>query len=133
MSSESLTFDDESWADTPIKKPSYLFFYLGCVSVIGGLAIGIYGIFSSSQSSNELEYVVGIIGYLLTALIPIGLFQLTYLAHRRSLSENQDQPYDFYAGTLLQSKFKKIVFLGLVSASPSIYVLLLPIAERFTS
>ena len=132
MSSESPTFADNSWSDIPIKKPSFSLFFISCLSVIGGLIFGVYGIFTSSQSSNIFDYVVGIVGYFLAALIPIGLFQLTYLAHRRLLSENQDQPYDFYAGTLLQSRFRKIVFLGLVSASPSIYVLLLPIAERFT-
>ena len=48
-----------------------------------------------------------------------------------ALDQNHDQPYDVYAGTKNQTRFLKVVLVGLISAALSIWVFFLPIAEKF--
>jgi hypothetical protein len=129
---ESLS-DDTGFGglDGELLKPPTLLFYIGLISVITGIAIGAYGIFSSGSASNIQEEIIGIVGYLLTALIPIVLLQVIRSKHAKAVAGNQDQPYDIYAGGELQSRYLKVVFLGLLGAALPIWVFFLPIAEKF--
>ena len=134
MSSDSLSFDDDYiGSDTPWKKPPTILLYLGIASVVVGLGIGIFGIVSISGSSSTQQYLFGSIGYLLTALVPIVFLQIIRSRHSAALAVNQDEPYDSYAGYRLEKRYLKVVFIGLISAGLSIYVLFLPIAETFAS
>lgn len=129
MSSDSLTYDDDSFgSDAPWKKPPTILLYIGLASVVSGLSLGVYGLFRSGASSSQ-QHLFGAIGYVLTALLPIVLLQLIRQAHASALAANEDEPYDIYAGQQLQSKFLKLVLLGLISAAFSIVVFFLPFAE----
>jgi hypothetical protein len=130
MSSDSLTYDDDSFAsDMPWKKPPTILLYIGIASVVSGLALGIYGVIRISGTSSTQQYLFGGIGYVLTALLPIILLQVIRQAHASALAANEDHPYDIFAGQQLQSKFLKLVLIGLISAAFSIVVLFWPIAE----
>ena len=129
MCSDSLTYDDDSYgSDAPWKKPPTIFLYIGMASVVSGLALGVYGLIRSGASSSQ-QHLFGAIGYVLTALLPIILLQLIRQAHASALAVNEDEPYDIYAGQQLQSKFLKLVLVGLISAAFSIVVFFLPFAE----
>jgi cytochrome c biogenesis protein CcdA len=129
--SSDLSYDgDYVGTDTPWKKPPTIFLYLGIVSVITGLGIGIFGIVSISGSSSSQQYIFGAIGYILTALVPIVFLQIIRQSHNSALAMNEEEPYDIYAGQQLQSKFLKVVLIGLISAACSIVVFFWPIAER---
>jgi hypothetical protein len=125
--------DDVVSFDTPLKKPSKVLFYLGVLSVLAGTCIGIFGIISAETATNSREYLLGLTGYLLTALMPIVFLQVIRHSHTKALHNNHDEPYDIYAGTLNQNRFLKVVLAGLISAALSIWVFFLPIAEIFAS
>lgn len=130
MSSDLSYDDDYVGSDAPWKKPPTIFLYLGIVSVVAGLGIGIFGIVSISGSSSSQQYIFGAIGYILTALVPIVFLQIIRQSHNSALAMNEEEPYDIYAGQQLQSKFLKVVLIGLLSAACSIVVFFWPIAER---
>jgi len=119
--------------DVALKKPSPIFNFLGIFSVVIGGAAGIYGVATSASSSNSQEYLAGILGYLLTAVIPIILLQLIIRRHKLLMNNNHDEPYDFYAGERAQTRFRKVVLVGLILAAPGIWILFLPIAEKFAA
>lgn len=132
LSSESLSFDEGfGGLEGQLQKPPFLLFYIGLSSVIVGILIGGYGIFSASSASNSEELVIGIVGYLLTALIPIIILQIIRNKHANALAANQDEPYDIYAGGQMQTRYLKVVLLGLIGAALPIWVFFLPIAEKF--
>ena len=120
--------------DTPLKKPPKLLFYVAITSISIGTALGIFGLYGINTAilaSNSQQYLVGLVGYILTALLPIVMFQL-FISRHSSLSKNsKDEPYDNYAGLSTQNIFKKVLALGLVTAAMSVWVFLQPIAERF--
>jgi hypothetical protein len=120
-------------SDGPPKQPPKILFVVGLLSVLLGTLIGAYGIFSAGTASNSQQYLLGFSGYLLTALFPIIVLQLILTKHTKALALNQDEPYDSFAGALMQSKFRKVVLVGLISAALSIWVFFLPIAERFAA
>lgn len=125
--------DDVVNFDPSLKKPSKVLFYLGVLSVLAGTCIGIFGIITAATATNSREYLIGLTGYVLTALIPIVLLQVIRHSHTSSLHNNRVEPYDIYAGTLNQNRFLKIVLAGLISAALSIWVFFLPIAEKFVA
>jgi hypothetical protein len=132
LSSESISFDEGFGGfDGPLQKPPYLLFYVGLSSVVIGILIGLYGILSSSSASNSGEIIIGIVGYILTALLPIVLLQIIRAKHANALAANQDEPYDIYAGGQMSSRYLKVVLLGLIGAALPIWVFFLPIAEKF--
>lgn len=132
MSSKAFDLDDGfSGSDVPLKRPPKIFFILGLLSVIAGVLIGAYGIAFADNSTNSKQYIIGSVGYLLTAFIPIIFLQLIRSRHSAALAINQDEPYDSYAGSRLEKRFLKVVLVGLISAGLSIYVFFLPIAEKF--
>lgn len=132
MSNDSLTFDEGfGGLDGQLQKPPYLLFYIGLTSVILGIAIGAYGIAISSTASNSEELIIGITGYLLTALLPIIFLQIIRAKHASALAANQDEPYDIYAGGEMSARYLKVVLLGLIGAALPIWVFFLPIAEKF--
>ena len=134
MSSDSLTYDDDSFgSDAPLKRPPTILFVLGLLSVVVGILVGAYGIAFADNSTNSKQYIIGSVGYLLTAFTPIVFLQLIRSHHSAALAVNQDEPYDSYAGHLLEKRFLKVVLVGLISAGLSIYVFFLPIAEKFAS
>jgi uncharacterized membrane protein HdeD (DUF308 family) len=134
LSSKAFDLDDGfSGSDVPLKRPPKIFFILGLLSVIAGVLIGAYGIAFEDNSTNSKQYIIGTIGYLLTAFIPIVFLQLIRSRHSAALAINQDEPYDSYAGHRLEKRFLKVVLVGLISAGLSIYVFFLPIAEKFAS
>jgi hypothetical protein len=51
------------------------------------------------------------------------------MRHDSAMKVNVDEPYDIYAGQQLQSRFLKVVVLGLACASLSITVFFWPIAQ----
>lgn len=131
LSSESLTFDEGfGGLEGQLQKPPYLLFYIGLSSVVIGILIGLYGILTSSSASNAEETIIGIVGYVLTALVPIVLLQIIRARHASALASNQDEPYDIYAGGQMSSRYLKVVLLGLIGAALPIWVFFLPIAEK---
>jgi hypothetical protein len=134
LSSKALDLDDGfSGSDVPLKSPPKIFFVLGLLSVIAGVLIGAYGIAFADNSTNSKQYIIGSVGYLLTAFTPIVFLQLIRSRHSAALAVNQDEPYDSYAGHRLEKRYLKVVLVGLISAGLSIYVFFLPIAEKFAS
>ena len=133
MSGFNDSSEDAVGFDIPLKKPSTVLFFLGVFSVIAGTCVGVFGIISAETATNSREYLLGLTGYVLTALIPIVLLQVIRHSHTSSIHKNQDEPYDIYAGTNHQNRFLKIVLAGLISAALSIWVFFLPIAETFVA
>ena len=134
MSANTFTSDDGFYGnDGPPKQPPKILFVVGLLSVLLGTLIGAYGIVSAETASNSQQFLVGSSGYLLTALFPIIVLQLILIKHTNALALNQEEPYDSYAGEQMQSKFRKVVLAGLISAALSIWVFFLPIAERFAA
>jgi hypothetical protein len=130
------TFSSDDYfigSDTPLKHPPKILFIVGLLSVLMGTLTGVYGIVSAETASNSQQHLVGSVGYLLTALFPIIVLQLILMRHTSALALNQEEPYDSYAGEQMQSKFRKVVLAGLISAGLSIWVFFLPIAERFAA
>lgn len=134
MSASAFSSDDGFYgSDAPPKQPPKILFVVGLLSVLLGTLIGAYGIVSAETASNSQQHLVGSAGYLLTALFPIIVLQLILMRHTSALALNQEEPYDSYAGEQMQSKFRKVVLAGLISAALSIWVFFLPIAERFAA
>ena len=134
LSADIFSSDDGFYgSDTPLKHPPKILFVIGLLSVLFGTLVGAYGIFSSETASNSQQFLTGSAGYLLTALFPIIILQIILTRHTSALALNQEEPYDSYAGEQMQSKFRKVVFAGLISAGLSIWVFFLPIAERFAA
>ena len=136
MSLSASTFSSDDYfigSDTPLKHPPKILFIVGLLSVLMGTLTGVYGIVSAETASNSQQHLVGSVGYLLTALFPIIVLQLILMRHTSALALNQEEPYDSYAGEQMQSKFRKVVLAGLISAGLSIWVFFLPIAERFAA
>lgn len=134
LSSKAFDLDDGfSGSDQPLKRPPTILFVLGLLSVIGGILVGAYGIAFADNSTNSKQYIIGLVGYLLTAFTPIVFLQLIRSRHSAALAVNQDEPYDSYAGQRLEKRFLKVVLAGLISAGLSIYVFFLPIAEKFAT
>lgn len=132
LSSKAFDLDDGfSGSDVPLKRPPTILFVLGLLSVLVGILVGAYGIAFANNSTNSNQYIIGSVGYLLTAFTPIVFLQLIRSRHSAAMAINQDEPYDSYAGQLLEKRFLKVVLVGLISASLSIYVFFLPIAEEF--
>jgi hypothetical protein len=120
-------------SDVPPKQPPKILFLAGLLSVLLGTLVGAYGVFSAGTSSNARQYLLGFFGYVLTALIPIVVLQIIVTSHKKDLASNQTIAYDDYSGLKMQSRFKKVVLSGLISAVLSIFVFFLPIAERFAT
>lgn len=99
--------------------------------MLAGILVGAYGIAFANNSTNSKQYIIGSVGYLLTAFTPIVFLQLIRSRHSAAMAINQDEPYDSYAGQLLEKRFLKVVLAGLISAGLSIFVFFLPIAEKF--
>ena len=132
MSSNAVSLDEDFYgSDIPLKRPPKILFIFGLLSVLLGTLVGLYGIISSDTASSSQQYLIGSVGYLLTALLPIIILQLILIKNTSALALNQEEPYDSYAGEQMQSKFRKVVLIGLVTAGLSIWVFFLPIAERF--
>lgn len=118
--------------DGPPKQPTKILTVLGLSSVFCGLLVGIYGVRESlAGSTNTSQVILGGIGYLLTAIIPIVLLQIVRTKHSSALSNNKEVAYDIYAGMKQQTFFLKIVALGLLVTVLPIFTLFLPIAEKF--
>lgn len=94
-----------------------------------GTLIGVYGILNRNFNTASQQSLIGAVGYLLTVVAPIALLQLIRMRHDSALKLNADEPYDIYAGQQLQSRFLKVVALGLACASLSITVFFWPIAQ----
>ena len=134
MVDNSFSLDTDFYgSDVPLKHPPRILFIVGLFSVLLGTLVGLYGIVSADTATNSQQYLVGVSGYVLTALIPIIVLQTILLKHTRSLSLNQEEPYDGYAGQQMQNRFRKVVLIGLLSAGLSIWVFFLPIAEKFAA
>ena len=134
MSSNAFDLDHGfSGIDEPLKRPPKILFMLGLLSVLLGTLVGVYGIVSAGTASNSQQYLVGVSGYVLTALLPIIFLQIILVKHTSAIALNQEEPYDSYAGDQMQNKFRKVVLIGLISAGLSIWVFFLPIAERFAA
>ena len=130
LSASTFSSDNDFYGnDAPLKHPPKILFVAGLLSVFFGTLVGVYGIISAETASNSLEYLLGALGYLLTALLPIIILQIILMKHTSALAFNQEQPYDSYAGEQMQSKFRKVVLVGLIAAGLSIWVFFLPIAE----
>ena len=127
--------DDYSFGiNSSLRKPPTILFFGGLASVILGAALGLFGIYgiqTAIVASSSMEYLIGFGGYLLTAIIPIILLQIIKSRHQNYVKNNNEEPYDLYAGNILISKYLKVVFFGLIAAAPCIWVFFQPIAEVF--
>ena len=132
MSASTFSSDDDFiGSDTPLKHPPKILFVVGLLSVLMGTLIGVYGILNRNSATASEQSLMGAAGYFLTVVAPIVLLQLIRMRHDSALKVNVDEPYDIYAGQQLQSRFLKVVGLGLVCASLSITVFFWPIAQGF--
>lgn len=132
MSLSASTFssdDDFIGSDTPLKHPPKILLVVGLLLVLLGTLLGIYGILNRNLATASEQSLLGAVGYLLTVVAPIALLQLTRMRHDSAVKLNADEPYDIYAGQQLQSRFLKVVALGLACASLSITVFFWPIAQ----
>jgi ABC-type maltose transport system permease subunit len=132
--SESFDFSgDAGWSDEKLKRPPKILTYLGLLSVLIGALIGVYGVMNLSGSTTSTQIILGGFGYFFTAFLPIVLLQIVRSKHAAAFRENKDVPYDIYAGIQQRSRSLKIVAAGLLLAALPIYVLFLPLAEKFVS
>ena len=132
MSASTFSSDDDFiGSDTPLKHPPKILFVVGLLSVLMGTLIGVYGILNRNSATASEQSLMGAAGYFLTVVAPIVLLQLIRMRHDSALKVNVYEPYDIYAGQQLQSRFLKVVGLGLVCASLSITVFFWPIAQGF--
>lgn len=128
--SEYQTFD----FDATLKNPPKVLFFTAVTSITFGLSIGaisLYGVNTAKIATDRAEYFLGLIGYLLCAVIPIVLFQIYTNQHTYLTKNNREIPYDNYAGLRIQNIFKKVLAIGLLAAALSVWVFLQPIAERY--
>ena len=133
MSLSADTFSSDDYfigSDTPLKHPPKILFIVGLLSVLMGTLIGVYGFLNRNFNTASQQFLIGAVGYLLTVVAPIALLQLIRMRHDSAMKINVDEPYDIYAGQQLQSRFLKVVALGLACASLSITVFFWPIAQR---
>jgi len=132
--SESFDFSgDAGWSDEKLKRPPKILTYFGLLSVLIGALIGVYGVMKLSGSTTSTQIILGSLGYFFTAFLPIVILQIVRSKHAAALRENKDIPYDIYAGIQQRSRSLKIVAAGLLVAALPIYVLFLPLAEKFVS
>lgn len=120
--------------DTPLKKPPSVLFSGAIASISTGTLVGVYGLYGVNKAtiaSSSAQYTFGLVGYLLSAVIPIVLFQLFVTRHAALSKMSKQEPYDIYAGIEMGNTFKKILALGLITAAFSVWVFLQPIAELF--
>jgi hypothetical protein len=131
MSSSSLSFQDDFNAFAgELKRPPAILFLLGLISVVTGIGIAVFAFVTQNGSTDSRQQMLGAISYILSALIPIVLFEITRLKHKNARS-NRDEPYDDYAGIKLDLNFRKVLFLGLLSAGMPIWLFFYPIAKNF--
>lgn len=132
MSSESLAFDEGfgGFNEAPIKPPTF-YFYILASSIAAGAILGIYGIVKPSGLSNTQQYLIGGIGYILTALLPIVFLQITRSQHDEAKANYKERSYDFYGGEKLQKLMLRSVAAGLLCAFAPIWIFFSPLAERF--
>ena len=134
MSSDFNVSDSTLIFDTPLKKPPTKLFISALVSISIGSLIGLYGIYgivTASVASNSSQYLIGLIGYMLSAVIPIVLFQIFVTIHKSLSQSSKSVPYDSFAGISKQNAFRKVLAVGLLTAAFSVWVFLQPVAERF--
>ena len=115
---------------SPQKPPTQLF-YLTAFSILFGFALGLFGILRHVGLSSFQEYLIGGVGYLLTALLPIVILQITRAKHDAAKANYIQTPYDFYGGDILQRRMLKSVAVGLICAALPIWIFFSPLAEKF--
>ena len=130
MSSSSFSLDEDFYgSDTALKHPPRILFLAGLLSVLLGTLVGAYGVINLNTSPALQQTYLGAAGYFLNVILPIVFLQMIRIKHDAALRVNQEEPYDIYAGQQLQSRFLKVVALGLACASLSIIVFFWPIAQ----
>jgi uncharacterized membrane protein YiaA len=132
VSSSSFSLDEDFYgSDTALKHPPRILFLAGLLSVLLGTLVGAYGVINLNTSPALQQTYLGAAGYFLTVILPIVFLQMIRIKHDAALRVNQEEPYDVYAGQQLQSRFLKLVGLGLLCASLSITVFFWPVAQGF--
>ena len=132
MSANSYSLEDGSIeSDLGQKHPPKFPLFAGLISVLLGTLIGVYGIVKLNVMTSTQQSLFGAAGYFLTVLVPIAFLQLIRMSHDSALKKKENEPYDVYAGQQLQSRFLKVIGVGLVCASLSITVFFWPIAQEF--
>jgi hypothetical protein len=131
LSSESISFDEGfgGFDQTPLKPPTQ-FFYLSSASILTGLIIGVFGIIRTDGLSSTQQFIIGGVGYVLTALLPIVFLQISRSKHDDAKANYKERPYDFYGGDKLQRLMLKTTAAGLAVAILPIWIFFSPIAER---
>ena len=133
MKSDSFLTDDDFGDENPNPKkpPTYLLF-VGLLSILVGLTVGIYGFqISKTGAVNSQQYALGGVGYLFTIVIPLILLQVIHSKHDSARRQNEGGNYDFLAGNKLTKNFRsKVIPIGIISAALPIWVFLSPIAEK---
>lgn len=132
MSTDSLASTPafDVFDQAPQKPPTQLF-YVTALSISIGFALGLFGILRHVGLSSSQEYFIGGVGYLLTALLPIVMLQITRAKHDAAKANYIEKPYDFYGGDILQRKMLKSVAAGLLCAALPIWIFFSPLAEKF--
>jgi hypothetical protein len=132
LGNDSLTFDEgfSGFDESPLKPPTF-FLYIVWASVTFGALIGIYGILRPSGFSSAQQYLIGGIGYILTAILPIVFLQISRSKHDAAKANYKERSYDFYGGEKLQKVMLRSVAVGLVSAFAPIWIFFSPLAEWF--
>jgi hypothetical protein len=83
--------------------------------------------FAGATASQE--FVLGLIGYVLTGIIPVFCYKIFSTGHTQACRDNHDQPYDIHGGNDLRSRIRKTAVVGLAVAIIPIWVFFFPIAQ----
>ncbi len=116
---------NDDYFSGPVKKPPTNLLYIASGSIALGIILGGFGL--SLSGKTTMQFIVGGLGYVFTALIPIVLLQIIRSKHISAMS-NKDEAYDTYAGELLQARYLKVVLFGLITAALPLWVAISPIA-----
>jgi hypothetical protein len=123
-----------SWDFDEVIKPPKWILPVGIASVLLGGAwsvvclIDVIG--AVEVSIIEPKFIEGLLGYVLTLLLPSFLI----IELRRSqIKKAKESPgsYDSYAGLQMANKLKYLAIMGLLFSLVAIYVAVLPFAEKW--
>ncbi len=120
------------WGDSPVTQPPKYVLPAAIVSILLGLALGVYGEFFLASATSQSQVTFGLGGYVFALIIPIVLLQLLLKNHNRQMKDNP-HGYNIHGGIQTQKFLRKVVGVGMLAASLPIWLLVTPLAEKFVA
>lgn len=130
-SMESYSFGDSF--DQVKGPPSWILIFSIVSASLGGI-IALVTFASAFDLIHGVEAPAwaGLIGYVLTLLIPATLVAHLRNHHTKSSKENPDN-YDSYLGLKIAKRLSKVALIGFILSLFAIYVLVRPLAEAMAT